>query len=98
MKRTNSKKLKRRNFSIFARNDSRFLSIHQQLMKLNIFNELIAFITKKYVRQDYFKVFEYASIHNISIKQACIIARLQGKNFPSPEQVMKCCRRSSPSK
>lgn len=91
------KKGKRQRFNVFAHNDSRFINIHQRLLKLDILKELYAFTTKKYDSQDYFKVLEYASLHNISITQACDIKRLQGERCPSAEQVLKCCRENTTS-
>lgn len=96
MNRNRIKNRKKRIIPTIANNDSRFIEIHRRLVKLNLLKKLPAFTTKKYDSRDYFRSFEYTSLHNMSIKQACIISRLQGKRYPSPEQVMKCCRKSSP--
>lgn len=73
-----------------------YKKVHQNLFRLNILNPLPSFTTCKYTSQAYFTVFEHASVHQRSIKQTCLINRLQGRNCPSPEQVMKCCREISP--
>ena len=87
---------KRRMTLLYSRNHSRYTQVHQSLLNLNLFKKLSAFNTRKYDPQDYFAVFEHASLHQISIKQACLMERLQGRKCPSPEQVMKCCRETSP--
>lgn len=87
---------KRRAKLLCYQNNSRYKMIHQRLVSLNLLKKLTAFNTRKYCSQDYFAAFEFASFHGISMKQACLMERLQGKNYPSPEQVMKCCRNISP--
>jgi len=87
---------KRRGKLLCSRNNVRYKEIRQKLLSLNILKELTAFITRKYDPQEYFTTFEHASLHQISIKQACLMNRLQGRWCPSPEQVMKCCRKISP--
>lgn len=87
---------KRRMTLLYSRNRSRYTQVHQSLLNLNLFKKLSAFNTRKYDPEDYFAVFEHASLHQISIKQACLMERLQGRKCPSPEQVMKCCRETSP--
>ena len=79
----------------FMGKNAHFFGIHQQLLRLNLLEDLPAFTTKKYTSQEYFKAFEYASLHTISIKQGCLLMRAMGKKAPSPEQVMKCCRKNS---
>jgi len=71
------------------------MDIHRKFVNLDILKDLSAFNTKKYDSQEYFKIFEDASLHNISITQTCDIKRLQGETCPSMEQVMKCCRQNS---
>lgn len=95
MNRNNVKKLNKRSNHVLIRNDTRFTNIHERLVKLNILNGLPAFTTKKYASEEYFNVFEQASLYNVSIKQMCIIGREHGKRWPSPEQVMKCCRKNT---
>ncbi len=68
------------------------MKLHRDLLQLELLKEIPAFTTKKYESHDYFKMFEYASLHNISLKQGCIISRIQEQRVPSPEQIMKCCR------
>ncbi|MHA1492133.1 MAG: hypothetical protein ACTSRI_21095 [Promethearchaeota archaeon] len=87
---------KRRAKLLCFRNNSRFKKIYQRLVNLNLLKELTPFNTHKYDSRDYFTAFEYASLHKISIKQACLMKRLQREKCPSPEQVMKCCRNVSP--
>jgi len=87
---------KRRDTHLRNYNRARYTKIHQILMDLNLLQQLSAFTTKKYASKDYFGILQYASLHNISIKQACLIERFQGKRCPSPEQVMKCCRTTPP--
>ena len=76
-------------------NHSIFMKLHQNLLNLDLLKELPTFTTKKYKSCEYFKMFEYASLHNISLKQGCIISRFQEQQVPSPEQIMKCCRKIS---
>ena len=71
------------------------MTLHQDLVHLDLLGELPAFTTKKYQSYEYFKMFEYALLHNISLKQGCIISRFQQQRVPSPEQIMKCCRKIS---
>ncbi len=87
---------KRRGKSLCARNNYRHEKIHQKLLHLNLLKELSPFNTRNYNSKEYFAVFEQASLHKTSIKQACLMKRLQGTKYPSPEQVMKCCRKISP--
>ena len=76
-------------------NNYRYKQIRQKLENLNILNKLVPFNTRKYSPKDYFTVLEQASIQEISIKQTCLMSRLQNRSCPSPEQVMKCCRSNS---
>ena len=73
-----------------------YKKIHQGILSLNILNHLPSFNTYKYDSHTYFAVLEYASVYQQSVKQTCLMNRLQGRNYPSPEQVMKCCRTISP--
>ena len=82
-------------FLSIKRNHPYFMTLHQDLVHLDLLGELPAFTTKKYQSYEYFKMFEYASLHNISLKQGCIISRFQQQRVPSPEQIMKCCRKIS---
>jgi hypothetical protein len=72
-----------------------FKKLHKDLCQLDLLKALPAFTTKKYKSCEYFKLFEYASLHNISLKQGSIISRYQEQRVPSPEQIMKCCRKIS---
>lgn len=83
---------KRRGKLLCYRNNSRYHEIHQTLINLDLLKKLSAFNTRKYGSRDYFAALEQASIQKISMKQACLMKRLQGKSCPSPEQVMKCSR------
>ena len=87
---------KRRTTLLCSTNNSRYKEIRQRLLNLNLLKELSVINTRKYDSQEYFTVLEKASIYQLSIKQTCLMERLQGKNWPSPEQVMKCCREMSP--
>lgn len=87
---------KRRARRLCKNNNQRYKKIHQRLVNLNLLNELSPFNTHKYNSKEYFMAFEYASLHEISIKQTCLMRRLQGKKCPSPEQLMMCCRKVSP--
>lgn len=88
---------KKRSISLLCgRSNSRYKEIHQNLLQLNLFHKLSSFNTRKYDSRDYFAALEYASMNQISIKQACLMKRFLGSRYPSPEQVMKCCREISP--
>lgn len=87
---------KRRVTHLYDRNNSRYKEIRQKLLNLNLFNKISAFNTQKYDSKDYYATFEHASLHQISIKQACLMERFKGKRCHSPEQVMKCCRNTTP--
>ena len=79
-----------------GRSNSRYKVIHQSLLDLNLFHQLSSFNTRKYNSREYFAALEHASINHLSIKQACLLKKFQGSRYPSPEQVMKCCREISP--
>ena len=87
---------KRRIKQLHHRNNSRYKEVRQRLLNLNLLKNLSAFNTQKYDSKEYFAALEYASLHQISIKQTCLMERFQGRTCPSPEQVMKCCRKTSP--
>lgn len=87
---------KKRAKLLCSRNKHRYKEIRQKLVSLNVLKKLSAFTTKKYDSQEYFAAFEHASLYQISIKQACLMERLRGRWCPSPEQVMKCCRNTTP--
>jgi len=89
------KKSSNRTFAVFFRNDARFIEIYKRFLKLDLLKQLSTFNTKKYDSQDYFKVLEHASLHNISITQTCDLKRALGERCPSAEQVLKCCRNNS---
>jgi len=84
---------KRRVSEILARKNSKYDTLRKRFLSFNLFNKLSAFTTRKYHSKEYQAVFEYASLEQISIKQACLIERFRGRKCPSPEQVMKCCRK-----
>lgn len=92
------KKHKRRSLQVMKENDKRFQGLYKCLVEINVLNDVKAFHTKKYGSKDYFSVFEQASLHKRSIKQVSLMGRASGKRFPSPEQIMKCCRKNSSSK
>ena len=78
-----------------ARSNSHYKEIHQKLLNLNLFKDLSSFTTRKYDSREYFTVIEQASINRMSIKHTCLMQRFLGRQYPSPEQVMKCCREIS---
>ncbi len=80
---------------LIKQNIPNFINLHRDLLLLDLLNELPAFSIKKYESYEYFKMFEYASLHNISLKQGCILSRFQDQRAPSPEQIMRCCRKIS---
>ena len=80
---------------ISAKSNSHYKEIHQKLLNLNLFKHLPSFNTRKYDSREYFTVLEQASIYRMSIKQTCLMQRFLGRWYPSPEQVMKCCREIS---
>ena len=86
---------KRRVKQLYHRNNSRYKEIRQRLLNLNILKNLSAFNTRKYDSKEYFAALKYALLHQISIKQACLMERFQGRKCPSSKQVMKCCRNIS---
>ena len=77
---------KRRAKLLYKKNNHRYKKIHQRLLNLNLLKELFPFNTRKYNSKKYFVALKRASLHEISIKQACLMERLQGKKCPSPEQ------------
>ena len=87
---------KRKEKLICRRNNSRYKEIRQRLLNLNLLKKLSSFNTRKYGSQEYFSALEHTSLYKISIKQTCLAKRLQGRKYPSPEQIMKCCREISP--
>ena len=91
MKPYRPKKRKVKDKSSLKRRHPYFTTLHQNLIQLDLLKELPAFTTKKYQSCEYFKMFEFASLHNISLKQGCLISQIQQENVPSPEQIMKCC-------
>jgi len=86
---------KRRGKLLCSRNNFRYKEIRQKLLSLNFLKKLATFSTRKFGSQEYFTVFEHSSLHQISIKQMCLMNRLGRRKCPSPEQVMKCCRNTS---
>jgi len=82
----------RRVSELFARKNGKYNELRKSLLSLNLLGNLPAFNTRKYSPKEYYTLFERASLDQVSIKQACLIERFQGRKCPSPEQVMKCCR------
>ena len=73
---------KRRVSEILARKNSKYDTLRKRFLSLNLFNKLPAFTTRKYHSKEYQAVFEYASLEQISIKQACLIERFRGRKCP----------------
>ena len=88
----------RRVSELLVRKNGKYNEIRQSLLSLNILGELPAFNTRQYSPKHYHILLERASIEQMSIKQTCLMEKFQGRKCPSPEQVMKCCRATTPEK
>lgn len=73
-------------------NNGRYKKVRQSILNLDLLSAFPVFNTRKYTSKEYFDVFEAASLNQLSIKQLCLTERVKGKKYPSPEQMMKCCR------
>jgi len=83
---------------LMTRKHSKYQEIRQSLLSLNILGGLPAFNTRKYTPREYHTLLEHASIKKMSIKQTSLMERFKGGWCPSPEQVMKCCRATTPER
>lgn len=77
-------------------NKGRYKKVRQRLINLDLLSAFPVFNTRKYTSKEYFNAFEAASLNQLSIKQLCLTERVKGRECPSPEQMMKCCRTISP--
>lgn len=77
-------------------NKGRYKKVRQILINLDLLSAFPVFNMRKYTSKEYFNAFEAASLNQLSIKQLCLTERVKGRECPSPEQMMKCCRTISP--